>query len=217
MPKLELGDLEGIRALEGREHPASWRRLVDAGYDLVAPIPSCVLDVQAGAAAHVSRDDADVEARRRTQCSIPFEYLVLRHRAARLRTGFHAAAGQGRLSRRLSPARAEHRPEDARAARARARHDGQIDRALRRSRLDLYGVRRSSTRSPMRIGDPVVDSVSTRSSATAARATARWPDTISARDCKRNARRRIHCACCAAYGLDGSAAEQGRWPAAQPI
>ncbi len=43
MPKLELGDLETIAQPEGGEHPAARRRWWTQGYDIVAPIPSCVL------------------------------------------------------------------------------------------------------------------------------------------------------------------------------
>ena len=42
MPKLELGDLDAVEALKEANIPLL-ARLVDEGYDLTAPIPSCVL------------------------------------------------------------------------------------------------------------------------------------------------------------------------------
>ena len=43
MPKLELGDLEAVAKLQGHQHPAAARSSSTTGYDIVAPIPSCVL------------------------------------------------------------------------------------------------------------------------------------------------------------------------------
>ena len=42
MPKLELGDLDSVDALKQANIPVL-AKLVDDGYDLTAPIPSCVL------------------------------------------------------------------------------------------------------------------------------------------------------------------------------
>ena len=42
MPKLELGDLEAVEQFKQTNIP-QLVRLIDAGYDVVAPIPSCVL------------------------------------------------------------------------------------------------------------------------------------------------------------------------------
>src|SRR6204780_117333 len=42
MPKLELGDLASVARFKQDNIP-QLERLVDAGYDIVAPIPSCVL------------------------------------------------------------------------------------------------------------------------------------------------------------------------------
>ena len=42
MPKLELGDLDSVAALKEQNIPVL-AKLVDEGYDLIAPIPSCVL------------------------------------------------------------------------------------------------------------------------------------------------------------------------------
>ncbi|MFB0906348.1 MAG: heterodisulfide reductase-related iron-sulfur binding cluster, partial [Pseudomonadales bacterium] len=42
MPKLELGDLDSVHALKEKNIPVL-AKLVDQGFDLIAPIPSCVL------------------------------------------------------------------------------------------------------------------------------------------------------------------------------
>jgi glycerol-3-phosphate dehydrogenase subunit C len=42
MPKLELGDLEAVAELKARNLP-SLLAMIDRGYDIVAPVPSCVL------------------------------------------------------------------------------------------------------------------------------------------------------------------------------
>ena len=42
MPKLELGDLETVAKYKNFNIP-QLKALIDEGYDIVAPIPSCVL------------------------------------------------------------------------------------------------------------------------------------------------------------------------------
>ncbi len=42
MPKLELGDLDSVKAARDANIP-ELARLVDEGWDIVAPVPSCVL------------------------------------------------------------------------------------------------------------------------------------------------------------------------------
>jgi len=91
MPRLELGDLEGIDRLKRRNIPVL-RRLVDEGWDLVAPIPSCVLMFKQELPL-MYPDDADVQAVR-ARFFDPFEYLMLRHRAGLLRTDFKASLGK---------------------------------------------------------------------------------------------------------------------------
>ena len=54
MPKLELGDLAAVARFKEHNIP-QLLKLVDAGYDIVAPIPIVRTDVQAGAAADVCR------------------------------------------------------------------------------------------------------------------------------------------------------------------
>jgi len=91
MPKLELGDLESVAKLKDANIP-TLAALVDEGYDLVAPIPSCVLMFKQELPL-MFPDDADV-ARVRRRFFDPFEYLALRHRAGLLRTDFVTPLGK---------------------------------------------------------------------------------------------------------------------------
>lgn len=90
MPKLELGDLDAVAALKEHNIPLLVR-LVDAGYDLVAPVPSCVLMFKQELPL-LFPDDPDVE-RVRAAMHDPFEYLWKRHQAGLLRTDFAAPLG----------------------------------------------------------------------------------------------------------------------------
>ncbi len=90
MPKLELGDLESVHALKEANIPIL-ARLVDEGYDLTAPIPSCVLMYKQELPL-LYPDDTNVK---KVQAAFfdPFEYLWLRHRGGALKTEFPNALG----------------------------------------------------------------------------------------------------------------------------
>ena len=91
MPKLELGDLDAVARLKETNIPAL-ARMVDAGFDIVAPIPSCVLMYKQELPL-LFPDDAEV---RKVQAAMfdPFEYLWLRHKAGLLNTDFKGALGR---------------------------------------------------------------------------------------------------------------------------
>lgn len=91
MPKLELGDLEAVDRARQHNIPLLVAR-IDAGYDVVAPIPSCVLMFKQELPL-MFPDDADV-AKVRDAIFDPFEYLMLRHRAGKLRTDFVTSLGK---------------------------------------------------------------------------------------------------------------------------
>jgi glycerol-3-phosphate dehydrogenase subunit C len=91
MPRLELGDLEGVARLKEYNIP-ELARAVAAGYDLVAPIPSCVLMFKQELPL-MFPDDAEVR-RVAARMYDPFEYLMLRHAAGLLRTDFKARLGK---------------------------------------------------------------------------------------------------------------------------
>jgi glycerol-3-phosphate dehydrogenase subunit C len=91
MPRLELGDLEAV-ARQKEENIPELKRLVDEGFDIVAPIPSCVLMFKQELPL-MFPEDPDVAAVR-ARIFDPFEYLILRHRAGLLRTDFKRALGR---------------------------------------------------------------------------------------------------------------------------
>jgi Fe-S oxidoreductase len=90
MPKLELGDLDTVNKLKEANIPVL-AKLVDEGYDLVAPIPSCVLMYKQELPL-MYPDDEDVK---KVQGAFydPFEYLWLRHKGGALKTDFPNAMG----------------------------------------------------------------------------------------------------------------------------
>lgn len=90
MPKLELGDLETVEKLKNANIPVL-AKLVDEGYDLIAPIPSCVLMYKQELPL-LFPDDADVQ-KVKAAFFDPFEYLWIRHKAGELRTEFPQVLG----------------------------------------------------------------------------------------------------------------------------
>ncbi|MBV1879746.1 MAG: hypothetical protein KUG79_19040 [Pseudomonadales bacterium] len=90
MPKLELGDLESVEKLKQKNIPVL-AALVDQGYDLIAPIPSCVLMYKQELPLMFPEDE---QVRKVQQAFFdPFEYLFLRHKAGLLKTDFNVALG----------------------------------------------------------------------------------------------------------------------------
>ena len=90
MPKLELGDLDSVNALKEANIPVL-AALVDQGYDLIAPIPSCVLMYKQELPL-LYPDDADVLKVQKAFYD-PFEYLWLRHKGGEFDTEFPKALG----------------------------------------------------------------------------------------------------------------------------
>jgi Fe-S oxidoreductase len=90
MPKMELGDLESVARARDFNSPLL-ARLVDEGFDLIAPIPSCVLMFKQELPL-LFPDDAEV-AKVRAAFFDPFEYLWLRHREGGLKLDFTQGLG----------------------------------------------------------------------------------------------------------------------------
>ena len=90
MPKLELGDLESVNALKEANIPVL-AALVDQGYDLTAPIPSCVLMYKQE--LPLMYPDDPLVQKVKAAVFDPFEYLWLRHKGGALETGFPRAIG----------------------------------------------------------------------------------------------------------------------------
>ncbi len=91
MPKLELGDLDAVaRAKQG--NIPQLVKMVDQGWDIMAPVPSCILMFKQELPL-MFPDDEDV---RKVADAIfdPFEYLMLRHKAGLLKTEFPTALGK---------------------------------------------------------------------------------------------------------------------------
>ncbi len=90
MPKLELGDLDAVE--EAKEANIEvLEMLVDQGWDIVAPIPSCVLMFK----QELPLMFPDDERIRKIKQHIfdPFEYLALRHKHGKLNTDFKQSLG----------------------------------------------------------------------------------------------------------------------------
>lgn len=90
MPKLELGDLDAVEKLKNANIPVL-ARLIDEGYDIIAPVPSCVLMFKQELPLMFPQD-ADV-AKVKRGIFDPFEYLMLRHKAGLLKTDFKHQLG----------------------------------------------------------------------------------------------------------------------------
>ena len=90
MPKLELGDLRAVEKAKQANLPELAGRVAD-GWDIIAPVPSCVL---------MLRQEwpllfPDEEAVQRVAEAVfdPFEYLMERYRKGRLNTAFKKPLG----------------------------------------------------------------------------------------------------------------------------
>jgi Fe-S oxidoreductase len=91
MPKLELGDLDSVEQLKEVNIPVL-AALVDEGFDLTAPIPSCVLMYKQELPL-LYPDDEDVKKVQQAFFD-PFEYLWLRHKESLLKNDFSHPLGQ---------------------------------------------------------------------------------------------------------------------------
>ena len=91
MPKLELGDLQAVDRYKQDNLPVLAQAVAE-GWDLMAPIPSCVLMFRQEIPL-MYPEDAQVQAVKRGIFD-PFEYLMQRHKAGLLKTGFVNALGR---------------------------------------------------------------------------------------------------------------------------
>src|SRR5262245_48537455 len=91
MPKLEIGDLQAVARLKEQNIP-ELARLVDEGWDIVAPIPSCTLMFKQELPL-MFPDDAQV-LKVRDAMFDPFEYLWARYKGGLLRTDFQRKLGK---------------------------------------------------------------------------------------------------------------------------
>jgi glycerol-3-phosphate dehydrogenase subunit C len=91
MPKLELGDLESVAKAKEVNIPIL-AAMVDDGWDIVTPIPSCTLMFKQELPL-MFPDDPDV-IKVRDAMYDPFEYLMLRHKDGKLNTAFKNSLGK---------------------------------------------------------------------------------------------------------------------------
>jgi len=91
MPKMELGDLEAVERSMAANIPPLLA-LVEQGWDLVAPVPSCVLMFK----QELPLLFPDNSAVKKVQEAFfdPFEYLMLRHKQGKLNTDFKHSLGR---------------------------------------------------------------------------------------------------------------------------
>lgn len=90
MPKLELGDLEALARARDTNIPVM-AKLVEEGWDLTAPVPSCVLMFKQELPL-LFPDDPQVLLVQQAFYD-PFEYLMLRNAEGKLKTDFKHALG----------------------------------------------------------------------------------------------------------------------------
>jgi Fe-S oxidoreductase len=91
MPKLELGDLQSVDRYKQDNLPVLAQAVAE-GWDLMAPIPSCVLMFRQEIPL-MYPEDAAVQSVKRAIFD-PFEYLMQRHKAGLLDTRFANALGR---------------------------------------------------------------------------------------------------------------------------
>jgi len=91
MPKLELGDLKKVEILKDANVPV-FLEAIEAGYDIIAPIPSCVLMYKQELPL-MFPDDVSI-GRIRSAFFDPFEYLMLRYKAGLISTEFSTSLGK---------------------------------------------------------------------------------------------------------------------------
>jgi Fe-S oxidoreductase len=91
MPKLELGDLEGVERLKTVNVPRL-AKLAREGYAILTAVPSCTLMFKSELPL-LFHEDAEVKAVSEAMFD-PFEYFVLRHRDGLLKTDFKASLGK---------------------------------------------------------------------------------------------------------------------------
>ena len=91
MPKMELGDLKSVESLKEFNIP-NLMKLVDEGWDIIAPIPSCVLMFKKELPL-LFPDDKDVQ-KVKDAFYDPFEFLMRLNKNGKLNTNFEESLGE---------------------------------------------------------------------------------------------------------------------------
>jgi glycerol-3-phosphate dehydrogenase subunit C len=175
MPKLELGDLESVKAAKEANIP-QLAKLVDEGWDLTALVPSCVLMFKQELPL-MFPDDADVQKVKNAFFD-PFEYLMLRHKEGKLKTDFKQPLGKVSYHAACHQRVQNIGPKTKEALSLVP--DTEVDIIERCSGHDgTYAVKKEFHEYAVKIVKPVVKRVNRRRPTTTA-ATAPWPATTSA-------------------------------------
>ena len=91
MPKLELGDLDTVDKLKQHNIPLM-AKLVDDGWDIISPVPSCTLQFKQELPLMYPDDEQVIKVQ--NAMFDPFEYLMLRHKKGLLKTDFKNSIGK---------------------------------------------------------------------------------------------------------------------------
>ena len=91
MPKLELGDLDAVGELKDHNMPLM-AKLVDEGWDIISPVPSCTLQFKQELPLMYPEDK--LVGKVQQAMFDPFEYLMLRHKEGLLNTDFKNPVGK---------------------------------------------------------------------------------------------------------------------------
>ncbi len=91
MPKLELGNLDAVEQAKNANIPVL-AKLVDEGWDIVAPVPSCALMFKQELPL-MFPDDPEVKKVANAIFDI-FEYLMIRNKHGKLKTDFKQGLGK---------------------------------------------------------------------------------------------------------------------------
>ncbi len=91
MPKLELGNLDAVEELKNHNIPLM-AKLVDEGWDIISPVPSCTLQFKQELPLMYPEDPQVAKVQQ--AMFDPFEYLMLRHKAGELNTDFRNSVGK---------------------------------------------------------------------------------------------------------------------------
>ena len=91
MPKLELGDLESVAKAKEVNVPVL-ADMIDQGWDIMAPVPSCTLMFRQELPLMFPEDELVQKVAK--AIFDPFEYLMLRHKEGALNTDFAKSLGK---------------------------------------------------------------------------------------------------------------------------
>ncbi len=91
MPKLELGDLDAVTKAKNANINILLQ-LVNEGWDIVTPVPSCTLMFKQELPLMFPNEDDVIKVQQ--AMFDPFEYLMLRHKADKLKTNFKTPLGK---------------------------------------------------------------------------------------------------------------------------